>query len=117
MRRLARWHPFLWLLGLTAAVALVGITADPQYDDGGFGLLWLLFALLVTGPYQLITAPVLALLGSTTAAQFVAPATYAVVLVGADQLLSRWARRRRPSTRLDAEPSDAGDAGPASAQL
>ncbi len=94
MRKLALLRPFLWLLGVTAVVIAVGHLANPQYDDGGFGLLWFVVAMPVSIPYQVVASPLLALLGGGKSTSVVTPTTYASLLSLADHHLTRWARKR-----------------------
>jgi hypothetical protein len=95
LSRIARYHPFLWLGGLTLFIMVVGPWIPLAYDDRGLGTAWFLFTYGLTFVFQVSSDVASRLVGH----QGVLQATLSVVLgssiyVGADLLLTKYSGRQ-----------------------
>jgi len=93
--RLARYHPFLWLLGLTLAVYGVWAVSKLEYDDHGIGTALFVVTYALMQPFWLARNFVFSVLGHTpTPSKAVVWWLLGVLLyVAADRALTLWSRR------------------------
>jgi hypothetical protein len=68
LQRVARYHPFLWLGGLTIAIMAVGPFVPLEYDDRGLGTVWFVITYGVTVVFRKAAIVSTALSGSETGA-------------------------------------------------
>lgn len=64
LQRIARFHPFLWLGGLTLLVMVSGRFVPLNYDDGGMGTAWFVFTYALTAVFRWTSALVGAVIGT-----------------------------------------------------
>lgn len=100
MRKLAKYHPFLWLGALSLLLMYLPGWLHAEYDDGGLGglLVWVGFGIgtVYRWSYRLLLS--LAAGEPFTGIRVLAALLGAAVYVGADFAHQRWARRQSPPT-------------------
>jgi hypothetical protein len=93
MRRLAKWHPLLvWFL-LAVGVVALSPRFGLQYDEGPLGLLWVLFAFVVTTPFLVVGSVVRLFTGASSALEYLVPIVTGLLMIAADVKLWQWSRR------------------------
>jgi len=94
--RLAKWHPFLWLLGLTLGLYGVWALTGLPYDDNGIGTALFVASYGLMQPFWLARDVVLRLFGAdpTTVKAIVWWLLGSVPYLAADRALTLLFRRR-----------------------
>lgn len=97
LTRIARFHPFLLLALFTLGIMVIGPLVPLDYDDNGIGTAWFVFTYGLTTVFRYSSALAGEILGDQSGTTFTVLSLLlgASVYLGADFLLSAWARRHK----------------------